>query len=214
MYPLNDTQYEESTIGEITKTKDGWTILRDDGWSFFVPDNQSVKPRKGMLARFYGRGIGYTVRGLFLDKEEVFYRTEEQDQEHHEIETYGKDASEWLRRWDEGKTVWSIEMGGIGPGYEQAIQITVVEILRHLIERGYEWSHWGDKEIWGKDKNEIKEAGHKNERIKKMGLSGAQWGAAMSLALALYQNGPREVMKDERTKDRHIQVSRIFPTID
>ena len=49
---------------------------------------------------------------------------------------YGKDAVEWLRRWDAGEGVWSIEMGGIGPGYEQCIQITAAEILRYMIAEG------------------------------------------------------------------------------
>lgn len=101
--------------------------------------------------------------------------------------------------------VHSIEMGGLGPGYEQAIQITVAEVLRHLLEKGY------DAAKLQPHMDEIREASFKNETIMKLGLSGAQWGGAVNLASMLYRHGPIGVMKDERVKDRHIMVQRKFP---
>lgn len=211
MYPANDEQFEETTIAKAEKSGDGWSIQRADGWSFFVTGTSPVEPKEGMSARFYGRGIGSFVRGLFLDGQEVYYRTEEQEKEHREIESYGADAADWLKRWDEGRSVWSISMGGLGPGYEQAIQITVAEILRHLLERGYDYAAWSDTEKWQLDRKEIEAAGFANPKIDALGLSGAQWGAAMNMALQLYRRGPRAIMADEQVKDRHIQVQRNFP---
>ncbi len=46
---------------------------------------------------------------------------------------FGIDATEWLRRWDAGETVWTVSLGGLGPEYEQCIQITGAEILRWLL---------------------------------------------------------------------------------
>lgn len=126
-------------------------------------------------------------------------------------EFYGKDAAEWLRRWDAGEIVHTIEMGGLGPGYEQAIQITCAEILRHMIAADYIPALWDQPDEWKKTRDEIEAMSHKNEVIKALGLSGAQWGAAMNVALNIYRNGPAGVMLDERVKDRHIQVSRTFP---
>src|SRR6266403_1363829 len=60
--------------------------------------------------------------------------------EKEELEFYGADAAEWLRRWDEGRSVWSIEMGGMGPGYEQAIQVVAAEVVRHLLDKKYDLS--------------------------------------------------------------------------
>jgi len=125
---------------------------------------------------------------------------------------YGNDINEWLKRWDEGQSVWSIEMGGFGPGYEQAIQITMAEILRHLIAEKYDITNWGKTEIWEKDREKIKQMSFNNSVIKSLGLSGAQWGAAMSLALYFYRKNPIGVMNEETVKDRHIQVSRVFPS--
>lgn len=126
---------------------------------------------------------------------------------------YGKDAVEWLRRWDAGETVWTIEMGGMGPGYEQCIQITVAEILRHMLDAKYKASDWMlDGEKWERDRDKIEEYGFANKVIKQLGLSGAQWGAAVGLAAQFYRRGPADVMRDERVKqDRHIQTRRAMP---
>jgi hypothetical protein len=73
-----DTQFEEVGIKAVAKEGDGWTVQREDGWSFYVPPSP-VTPKPGMLARFYGRGIGYIVRGLTLGGVVVFYRSEAED---------------------------------------------------------------------------------------------------------------------------------------
>ena len=126
-------------------------------------------------------------------------------------EMYGADATEWLKRWDDGRTVWSIEMGGLGPGYEQAIQITVAEILRFLISKEYDTTYFDEDDKWKELCAEIQEMSFANPIIAKLGLSGAQYVAAKQLAARLYRFGPVGVMTDDRVKDRHIQVNRIFP---
>lgn len=206
MYP-NDDQFEETTITKVSHEGDAWSIERADGWNMFIPSSSPVEPKEGMVARFYGKGIGFAVRGLFLDGQEVFYRTEVEDKRKHEIDLYGVDAADWLKRWDEGDTCWSIEMGGLGPSYEQCIQITVAEILRHLLERKYDRATWAEE----RDHKEIETTVLANIRISALGLSGAQWGAAMNLAFQFYRRGPLAVMTDEMIKDRHIQVQRTFP---
>jgi hypothetical protein len=132
--------------------------------------------------------------------------------EDEEIVFYGADAAEWLRRWDDNQSVWTIEMGGMGPGYEQCIHITCAEIIRFMLAQKYEWGRLKtEPEIGKKWQEEIEAMSHDNLTIKKLGLSGAQWGAACNIAYQIYGRGPREVMKDERVKDRHIQVSKMFP---
>lgn len=211
MYPTNDHQFRDTVILVVSALADGWSIEEENGWAFFVPADSPVKPKAGMLARFYGRGIGFPVRGLFLAGKKVFYRTAEEDQKHQANQLYGANASEWLARWDAGQNVWTIEMGGLGPGYEQAIQITVAEILRHLLATNYDAAKLTAKREWEADRRKIEDAGFANERIKALGLSAAQWGAALSLALHLYLRGPQEIMDDPATKKRRIQCNRCFP---
>jgi len=129
-----------------------------------------------------------------------------------ETELYGKDAAEWLQRWDLGWPVWSISMGGVGPGYEQVIQILTAEMVRFYLEHQVEmvglkledgdWKRIAEmRDQWLFAKPEI----------KKVGCSGAQVGAAASLAYHIFINGPAAVMADKEVKDRHIQVKKDFP---
>ena len=120
---------------------------------------------------------------------------------------YGADGAEWLRRWDAGGICWSIEMGGLGPGYEQCIQITVAEVLRHMLAEKYDHTKWGEKEGWANDLEKIRKFGYEDETIKKLGLSGAQWVAAVNLACHLYTDGPEKMLAHPDIQDRKIQVS-------
>jgi hypothetical protein len=213
----NDPQFEDLVITKVREEKSGWSITRADGWSFFIKASSPVEPKVGMNARFYGDGIGRPVRGVYLDGEKVFYRTAAEDKAHQDRELYGKNSEEWLARWDAGRSVWSIEMGGLGPGYEQCIQITVAEILRHLLATKYNAKAWTAlpkaeaEAAWKRDRDAIEKYGFANETVKALGLSGNQWGAALNIALRFYRVGPIAVMADERVKERHIQVSKFFP---
>lgn len=129
----------------------------------------------------------------------------------HEIET----AAQLLAAWDEGDSIHSLEMGGLGPGYEQAIQILAVEFTRAAMDN-----------FESREGESLKEEG---ERFKKLcnetltedldndigGATGAQFGAACWLA---YQwsmgGGPKgliEKAKTEGQEDRVTLVSRAWP---
>ena len=142
---------------------------------------------------------------------QMFYRTEAEDKEHHEIEMYGADAAAWLARWDAGDTVWTIEIGGLGPDYEQCIHITAAEVLRWFLTEKPDPEMWSDKDGWAADRDRMEPVVFEVDVVKKLGFSGAQWGAAVSIAAQLYRRGPRAIMADENVKDRHIQVCRVFP---
>lgn len=212
MKKQTDKQFEDKIITEVRgESSTGFQITVDDGWSFFVPKDAPIEPKVDMVARFYGKGIGSPVRGLDLDGTEIFYRTPNEDKEHHEIQTYGADAADWLKRWDENKSVWSIEMGGLGPGYEQCIHITCAEMLRYFLAQNFDFDAIEKAGEWETVRDQIDKEIFEIPAVKSLGLSGAQYGAAMSLAGHFYRKGPRGVMTDKAVKDRHIQVSREFP---
>lgn len=83
MYPTDDLDFEVCVIKSVSGDKEhGWSMTRDDGWCFFCPATSPVEPKPGDTARFYSRGIGYTVRGLFINEHRVFYRTDAEQREH------------------------------------------------------------------------------------------------------------------------------------
>ncbi len=115
---------------------------------------------------------------------------------------YSVTAKEWLQKWDNKQSVWSLEMGGLGPGYEQCIQILVAEILRDYIDVDIpaNLDSFGEGAI----KRCAKGVG---------GFSGAQVGAAQWLAMKYLKIGPEALFKvsKEKAEDRMIQVSKDWP---
>jgi hypothetical protein len=129
----------------------------------------------------------------------------------------GEGAAQWLADWDAGKTVESISMGGISQGYEQCIQITAFEVLRHWLEHNPDPTLWreetnpdgrpGAEVAWEADRDAMELALHKVEAVQRLGLTGAQWGAAVNLATIVYVRGV-VAMQDDAVRDRHILVQR------
>ena len=120
---------------------------------------------------------------------------------------YPKNVKEAVEKWDKGETLWSIEMGGLGPGYEQAIQLLFIEILR---DHGQD--DIPDNEIVLQ--NWYKTFGNDTvHRINETagGYSGAQVGAAKELAYKFMKDGWEKVMAVKKIKDRHIQISNYWP---
>ncbi|MFN7301822.1 MAG: hypothetical protein ACK5U7_10150 [Bacteroidota bacterium] len=112
--------------------------------------------------------------------------------EAHEVsETVG----EALAAWDAGKPVVTIEMGGMGDGYEHAIQSLAFEIIRtwqHTVPQGEEITdeRW---RLMGIDRDGIVA-----RMDKEHGFSGAQVGAASNLAACVVRRGYRNAVMDSR----------------
>lgn len=112
-------------------------------------------------------------------------------------------ARDALQRWDSGVTVFTIEMGGLGPGYEQAIQVLVFEMLRDYVDVKLPDEHsaefkefsrtFGDKTVHRIDE-------------KMGGYSGAMVGAAKQVAYRALRDGWDKMLKSA-PDDRRIQVS-------
>lgn len=110
-------------------------------------------------------------------------------------------AEEALKRWDAGETVFTVEMGGLGPSYEQCIHVAAFELIRGLLREGpIDWDDDSDDLIARADK--ILRA---SPRVKELGLSGAQAGAAQNLAFRTLRVGWAKAINE--VPDRLIQVS-------
>lgn len=88
-YPEHDDAYEECDCVSL----DGGAIKRSDGWSFCIDPAWPVQPRVGSRLRFYGRGIGFPVRGLYIDGRCAYYRTEAEEREKGERDQADRDAA-------------------------------------------------------------------------------------------------------------------------
>lgn len=126
-----------------------------------------------------------------------------------------KTAQELIDAWDAGETIWSIEMGGLGPGYEQALQVAAIEMTRKAIY----FKQCGDKEKDTEVFTMLCDEALKLIDDKLGGLSGAQYGAARYLAWNWITKGPETLYKiyrdaeKEGKENRMIQVSNMWPHI-
>jgi hypothetical protein len=78
-----DSDYEGVTLAEVRDEGKHIAVTRSDGWSFGWPHPGWV-PAVGDTARFYGRGIGFIVRGVVVFSGDVarvvYYRSEFEQQ--------------------------------------------------------------------------------------------------------------------------------------
>jgi hypothetical protein len=110
-------------------------------------------------------------------------------------------ALDALEQWDKGEIVFTVEMGGLAPGYEQAIQILVFELIRDLGSKPLPDPK--DRESWGD------ETVHRIDEACG-GFSGAQVGAAKTLAFRAIRDGWAKML-ESAPYNRRIMVSRSFP---
>lgn len=119
--------------------------------------------------------------------------------------------AERLRKWDAGEPIQTVEMGGIGPGYEQAIQILAIEILRDWNDNppksDEDWKIFGDSTVLRIDTRDA-DGNH-----AMGGFSGAQVGAARNLAANLLKRG-EEALGDDSVKTRLILISKFWPRVN
>lgn len=83
----DDAEYEDVELVAVKASDDGYEMVRGDGWSFYLAKQydddapHGVAPKVGDVARFYGRGVGFGVRGFVIGDQVAFYRTADEDRE-------------------------------------------------------------------------------------------------------------------------------------
>jgi len=126
-----------------------------------------------------------------------------------EISLHPQTLDEAIERWDKGESLFTVEMGGLGPGHEQALQIADMELIRGFKDKEINWAEVNeDPEPLNKEMDEYMWA---DPTIKKLGFSGAQAGAAKYIASVFIRNGWEKGL-EMAPKDRHIQISKNFPS--
>lgn len=82
-YLPNDNQYVSHILEEVIDCGDNWDLKVDGGSYLCVTKIKGFVPEKGMWAKFYGKGFGYSVRGVVIDGKVFYYRTPEETERDH-----------------------------------------------------------------------------------------------------------------------------------
>jgi hypothetical protein len=80
-----DKQFQTMTIESVEERPDGWDVKWADHWGMLYVTNETCKraPVPGEVARCYGKGGGYVVRGIVINGRVYRYKTEAAlEQEH------------------------------------------------------------------------------------------------------------------------------------
>jgi len=124
-----------------------------------------------------------------------------------------ENVSEALAAWDSGHEVETVEMGGLGQGYEMAIQVTAFELMRAIrddrVLSQINAKVGNDEEFPPEFTRLLDERIHALEDAQPMGLSGAQAGAAKSMAVNFTRHGWQNAR--DKVPDRMIFVRKHDP---
>lgn len=131
-----------------------------------------------------------------------------------------QNVDEALAAWDRGDEVETVEMGGMGEGYEMAIQCVAFELMRAMRDNPelHEQAHreMGEGETFPPEFGAALDAVVHNLDAKQPdgsrklgGLSGAQVGAAKSMAVNFTRHGWDNARK--QVPDRMIFVRKQDP---
>ncbi|WP_417625318.1 hypothetical protein [Paremcibacter congregatus] len=127
-----------------------------------------------------------------------------------EVKT-NKDA---LAAWDRGEPIQTCEMGGFSDGYERAIHIMGMEMLRAMETRPFDWEAFEkatgpEQELkWKVYRDAVDAQFNVMNAVDQAGASGAQVGAAMSLASMFHRHGYEEAIK-KVPQERLITVAKV-----
>jgi hypothetical protein len=203
---MADPEKSDFIVENVRTSERGYEVAFDGCRVIWLDKTYGIVPEEGDELTVIGKMFG-GVRGLVFNEKLAFYRTPAEQVEHDANLTYGADAAEWLGRWDDSIGVWTIKVGGLSAGYDQCINIMVAEVVRALIEINPDKTDEALKTV----KPVLEEAIAGTERL--LGMSGAQYGAALSLGFQIWLHGPRKVM-EMYPGDRHTQASKGYPHLE
>ena len=122
---------------------------------------------------------------------------------------YHETADDALAAWDAGEPVFTVEMGGLGPSYEQAIHIAAFELIRDRVAwMPAQWPTTQDG--YNAIYNVMDQVLRDNIIVANLGVSGAIASAAKALALRMIKDGWGNCLRKE-PRDGIIQVQKWWP---
>ena len=71
----DDHDYTELPLSSVRKESDGYALEREGDWGTLWIADPGFEPKVGELARFYGRGTGFPVRGVVIAGRVARYQT-------------------------------------------------------------------------------------------------------------------------------------------
>lgn len=118
-----DTQFEDKTIErvEVVGEDKAYAAVTADGWTLSVALNGNPAPKVGDVALYYGRGIGYPVRGFVVGETVYYYETEEQHEARFRRERQ-EEAERRIAAFDAGRAAYYAEVNALPAPFRRRIE--------------------------------------------------------------------------------------------
>lgn len=93
----SDMEFEDHVLESVTRSGKGYELKQQGGWMLGI-DDPGWEPQAGDTARFFGKGFGYTVRGIVIFPKRggmplvVRYQTADEMQAEHAKQIGERDA--------------------------------------------------------------------------------------------------------------------------
>lgn len=193
----DDKQFETHTVDKVEVYQEGWVLTFDDSFSLFcTSDECKTAPEVGEIARLYGRGLGYPVRGIVVGERRYRYKTEAEE---------AADHTEWCRQLDirraEEKAAHEAEiaMGGHAPmafaikldaraDWEEGLAKNTDPYGRRCYTYAADWAAAMEKELaTGKGVADVAKACSREADID--GITGFMYGVAVGLLAHVWERG-------------------------
>lgn len=88
---LLDFEYQEHVLEGVEADASGYTLKFDDSMCLGCPKVEGIIPKPGDTVRLWGRGFGYTVRGIAINGQIVRYETATEEKARHAREQAERD---------------------------------------------------------------------------------------------------------------------------
>ena len=116
---------------------------------------KKIIPKIGDTALFYGDGLGFEVLGIQINNELVFFESREERNRQKDkwiVETrkkYLKEYAELMEIIKDEETFETIDISGMGGGYERACQLMLKAGIKYLNENEFHFDYYGFENIYG-----------------------------------------------------------------
>lgn len=139
-YKDQDQEYKDYLITHVRDYGDQWELEVDNGWQFLVDKIEGHTPEVSHAIRFYGKGVGYAVRGVDIDYVTYYYRTPKQQEEAHQKYLAERDV--------ESKASYSKNKDKYQEQYNSLPDILKKRIDRLITEKPDDRHYWEPYELF------------------------------------------------------------------
>ena len=143
-------------IAKVRRLESGdWEITKEDGWCVFLDNKYDIVPEVGQEIKILHHW-GNQIHGIQINGHNAFWKSKEQADVEHEQwenkirENHKKEYKKLMAEIKEEKEYCTIDISGMGGGYERACQLMLKAGIKYLANKpNFVWDYKGYENVYG-----------------------------------------------------------------